>query len=364
MPIRLTYGRHQIFRRRHHDVTVLGRVTGAAFPVADARFALNGAPARPLYLEQAPDHGVDWLGGYKSSPAELRCRDQGEFCVEIPVDDPVLKPGENTLAIRVEDRAGALHETEVAFTWDPEPPALPLDLRDLFGFAHVQQVGQAINGAFELDREANVIRSRGPVAPDAFLMLGPVAPNQEATYAVRFGETTGAKWLGLADFFAGLAEGVPPRGIRVGWCSGGMAAMSPTQGARAFLAWGDHSGDPREWAIATDPAAPFPVVRDVLYRVRHQIATANGVGRVRYRIWPEGESEPEGWLCVEEDRLVPARLPRNPGGGFGLFQHMGHPIEWSDILVTRLEPDPDDFPGADPSVARVPFLRRERPGAF
>jgi len=364
MPIRLTYGPRQTFRRRHHDVTILGRLTAAAFPTADARFSLNGGPLRGLYVEQEPDRGIDWLHGYKSSPAELRCRDQGEFCAEIPVDDPALRPGQNRLQVRVEDRARVRHGAEVAFSFDPEPPRLPLDLRDLSGFSSVQDVGQAINGAFELDTAANVIRSRGTVAPDAFLMLGPVETDQEATFAVRFTETAGAKWLGLADFFAGLTEGVPPRGIKVGWCSGGMAALSPSDGARAFLAWGDHSGDPREWAVATNPAAPFAVERDVVYRVRHQIATAGGVTRVRFRIWPAGASECDGWLCVEEDRLVPAGLPRNAGGGFGLFQHMGHPIEWSDILVTRLEPDPDDLPGADPALARAPFLRRQRPGAF
>lgn len=364
MPIRLTYGHRQVFRRRHHDITVLGRVMGADFPVATASFSLNGGEDRRLYVEQERDPGIDWLNGYKSTPAELRCRDQGEFCVEIPVDDPALAAGENVLQVQVDGRAGERHGASLAVTWNPEPLPLPLDLRDLSGFASVQEVGQAINGAFELDSAANVIRSRGPVAPDAMLVLGSVHGNQEATYAVRFTETAGAKWLGLADFFAGLTEGRPPRGIKVGWCSAGMAAMSPSDGGRSFIAWGDHSGDSREWAVATNPAAPFGVERDVLYRVRHQIASANGVSRVRYRIWPDGVAEPDGWLCVEEDALVPADLPRNAGGGFGLFQHMGHPIEWSDILVTRFDPPPDDLPGGDPAVQRQPFLKRTRPGAF
>lgn len=85
---------------------------------------------------------------------------------------------------------------------------------------------------------------------------------------------------------------------------------------------------------------------------------------MRYRIWSEGTAEPDSWLCVEEDGRVPPELPRNTHGGFGLFQHMGYPIEWSDILVRAYDPEPGDLPGADPTIARAPFLRRERPGAF
>lgn len=364
MPIRLTYGRDQIFRRRHADITILGRIVDAAFPAVEATFTLNGSPARDFYVEQEPDPGIDWLNGYKQSPSELRCRDQGEFCIEIPVDDPALETGANSLAIRVSDAAEDAHEAVLGFDWDPSPPALPVDLRDLSGFASVQQIGQAVNGAFELDRDAGVIRSRGPAAPDSLLVIGPKAANQDATFRIRFSETDGSKWLGLADFFAGLTEGRPPRGIKVGWCSGGMAAMNPVEGGRSFLAWGDHSGGDDEWAVATNPAAPFEVVRDIPYRVRHQIATANGVTRVRYRIWREGTAEPADWLCVEEDGKVPAALPRPGGGAFSLFQHMGHPIEWSDILIAAHDPPENDAPGRDPSVARAPFLKRVRPGAF
>ena len=364
MPVRLTYGSRQRFRYRHRDITVLGRVVHASFPVAAAHFVLNGGAPRSFYVEQEADRGVDWLHGYKPSPAELRLRDQGEFCLEIPAGDDGLATGENELFITVRDGAGTLHTSEATFAWSPEPVPLPLDLRDLSPFRSVQEIGQAVNGAFDFDPEAGWIRTRGPAAPDALLLLGSPHGNQEATYRVRFTETAGAKWLGLSDFFAGLTEGEPPRGIKVGWCSAGMAALSPTDGGRSFMAWGDHSGDRREWAVATHPAAPVAVERDRPYRVRHQFCHHGGIGRVRYRIWPEGSPEPADWLCAEEDRLVPPELPRNRKGAFGLFQHMGHPVEWSDILVRPSDPAPGDLPGADPAVARAPFLRRQRPGAF
>jgi hypothetical protein len=360
MTIRLTYGARQRFRHRHRDITIRGQVDGLNPPVGHAVYCLNGGAETAFYAEEIPDHGIDWVAGYKASPAELRCRDLGEFCAEIPIGADDLRRGDNQLVLRVEDAAGRRSTASLAFDWNPRPPALPLDLRDLTGFDNIQEIGQAINGAFDLDRRQNVIRSRAPVAPDALLLLGSPHGSQEATYAVRFLDFMGAKWLGLADFFAGMEEGAPPRGIKVGWSSAGMAALSAKGEARSFIAWGDHSGRREEWAIATHPPARVQIERNVLYRVRHQVAFVGGITRVRFRIWPAAGPEPTGWLCEEQDARVPAGLPRHRTASFGLFQHMGMPIEWSDIMVTAHTPD--DPP--DPAAGREPFLGRVRPGAF
>ncbi|MEM7023749.1 MAG: hypothetical protein AAF637_14325 [Pseudomonadota bacterium] len=360
MPIRLTCGTRQQFRYRYRDITIRGQIDGLDPPVSRAAYSLNDGPETEFYVEEIPDDGIDWVNGYKSSPAELRCRDLGEFCIEIAITAPALRPGENRLAIWVEDARGTLNTADLTFGWDPAPLPLPLDLRDLTAFDDIQQVGQIVNGAFDLDRKQNVIRSRAPVAPDAYMALGSPHGSQEATYAVRFLDLGGAKWLGLADFFVGLEEGRPERGIKVGWSSAGMAALSPRGEARSFIAWGDHSAQLEEWAIATHPPATVNLQRGVLYRVRHQLAFANGVTRVRYRIWPADQDEPSTWLCEEQDSQVPEDLPRHSEASFGLFQHMGGPIEWSDIVVNAHEPD-------DPPVmagGRKPFLGRDRPGAF
>jgi hypothetical protein len=360
MAIRLTYGTRQRFRYRCRDVTVRGQVDRLVPPVRRAVYRLNGGHETPFYVEEIPDDGIDWVNGYKDSPAELRCRDRGEFCIEIGVGSDDLRHGDNHLVLRVEDGAGHVNTAALAFDWNSRPLHLPLDLRDLTRFDDIQDVGQVINGAFDLDLKQNVIRSRAPVAPDAFLVLGSPHASQEATYAVRFLDFMGAKWLGLADFFAGLEEGAPPRGIKVGWSSAGMAALSPKGEARSFIAWGDHSAQPQEWAIATHPPAQIALERNRLYRVRHQVAFANGITRVRFRLWPADAPEPATWLCEEQDTRVPAELPRHTAASFGLFQHMGMPIEWSDILITAHEPD--DPP--DPALGRAPFLGRNRPGAF
>lgn len=359
MKIRLSHGTRQRFRYRTADLHLRGEVEGLANELDGAGFSLNDGDPRLLYVEEPVDDGVDWLTGYKATPAELRCRHRGEFCLEIGCDDPELRAGENEVRIALE-AGGERVESHLTFTFDPRPLPLPLDLQDLTVFADIQSVGQAVNGAFDLDREQNLIRSRAPVAPDALLLLGSPHGSQEATYAVRFTELRDAKWLGLADFHAGLVEGVPPRGLKVGWSSAGMAAMSPVDGGRSFIAWGDHSADEREWAVATHPAAPVRIERGVLYRVRHQLCFHDGITRVRYRIWPDGEAEPAAWLCEEQDDAVPDHLPRHRTASFGLFQHMGWPVEWSDILVTAHEPDDPPVPGR----GRQPFLKRQRPGAF
>lgn len=363
MRIRFAYGTRQRYRRRCDLITIRGEVDGATYPLASATVALNGGPPRPLYVEATVDDGIDWTTGYKATPAELRCRHQGEFSIDIDADDPGLTRRGNEATVLIADARREAHAT-VTFDWDPEPPAFPIDLKDLSGAAHVQDVGQAVNGTFDLDRDANVIRSRAPVAPDALFLVGAPGGSQEATYAVRFLEPQGSKWLGCGDFHSGLTEGVPPRGIRVGWCSAGMAALSPVDGARAFIAWGDHSNDPREWAIATHPAAPFAVERNTLYRVRQRVAITPEGHRIRWRIWDAREPEPAAWLCDEDTGKLPPGLPRHASATFGLFQHVGEPIEWSDILVRQVEDGPGDLPGLRPSESRAPFLKRQRPGAF
>jgi hypothetical protein len=360
MAILLNDGARQRFRYRHHDIVIRGLVDDLVPPV-EARATLNGS-TRPFYVEALSDEGTDWVNGYKRTPAELRCKELGEICVEIPVDDGALRVGDNELVLETRDHAGHRHRTALSFAWDPAPVPLPLDLRDLTRFTDIQEIGQALNGAFDLDRKRNVIRSRAPVAPDAFLILGSPHESQEATYAVRFLEPMASKWLGLADFMAGQEEGVPPRGLKVGWSSAGMAALSPRDGARSFLAWGDHSSAPNEWAIATDPAAPVAVEKLRLYRVRHQVRFAGGINQVRFRIWPDGAPEPAAWLCEEQDDRVPPHLPRHRKASFGLFQHLGHPVEWSDILVIALDPLAGD--PIVPGRGREPFLGRKRPGAF
>lgn len=336
MGIRPTYGTRQQFRRRTRDLTIPGTVDGVTFPVV-ATWCLNDGETVRFHVESVPDEGIDWVTKYKDSPAELRCRDQGDFTVELPADHPGLIAGDNRLVIEVRDPEGRSVDCAVYFDWDPNPVPLPLDLSDLTAVRSVQAIGQVVAGAFDVDPLQNVIRSRAPVHPDSLLVLGSAHASQEATYDVRFLDFAGVKWLGPSDFFVGFEDKDPPIGIKTGWSSAGMAALNPRGEARSFISWGDHSETAREWVVVTDPPARFPVERRRLYSVRHQVLFADGVDAVRFRIWPADRPEPRTWLCQENDAAVDRSLARHSRASFGLFQHSGMPIEWSNIRVRPLD---------------------------
>lgn len=337
MRIRLTYGKEQTFRYRTRDLNIIGRVENATHPFKISHYSLNGGQEVYFYVESVPDPGIDWTYMYKDSPAVNRLKDQGDFNVEIPVNSPELSPGKNDLMLLIEDANGETAEINLKINWDPNKVPLPLDLSDLFQYTHIQEIGQVVNGAFDIDRDMNLIRSRAPVYPDALCVLGSVHGNQEATYNVRFTDFTKVKWLGPSDFFVGMEGPKPPLGIKPGWSTFGMMNIDPRWAARAFLAFGDHSDSHDEWVVQTCPPKRFIAKADFLYSVRHQAFTKDGINTVRFKIWPAIEQEPSSWLIEENDSAVDPQKPRFTAGSFSLFQHSGFPIEWSKIKVKELK---------------------------
>jgi hypothetical protein len=336
MNLRLTYGRTQRFRFRTADLNLMGRIENAAHPVRQSTWSLNDGSPVYFYVENVADPGIDWTYEYKNSPAVNRLKDLGDFNVEIPTSAPELRAGDNVVRLEVEDAHGQRQTTDVRFTYDPTPVPLPLDLSDLSGYRHIQEVGQVVDGAFDIDHDLNLIRSRAPVYPDALLVLGSPHASQEATYNVRFTDLTKVKWLGPSDFFAGHAGPTPPIGIKPGWSTAGMMALNPRNEARSFLAYGDHVGTHQEWVVQTAPPKRFIVSKDVLYQVRHQVIFADGIDRVRCKIWRAGTPEPDAWLLEEDDARIPNSYPKYTACSFALFQHSGMPIEWSNIRVVAL----------------------------
>lgn len=380
MDIRLVYGHRQRFRARVSDLHVLGRVRVAAYPLVSATYRLNDGAPHPFYVEPPGGEDVDWRFQYKASPARLRLPVEGAFAVEVPADAPDLRPGENGLTILVEDAAGARSRADVRLTWDPEPVPLPLDLADLSSFDDIQAVGQVVNGAFELDRARNAIRTVGPVAPDALLVLGSPHASQEATYGVVFAEPERGKYLGLSDFFVRHEAEAPPIGIKPGWSTAGLATVTygwrpgsppevralgpgesfdawaaaggpagaarmvtersgethPLGQARAWISYGDNTRQGGRWLVKTDPPAELPIEAGVVYRVRHRVELAGGVNRARFRVWRDGMPEPSAWLCDVDDGGVDRGLPRFERASFALFQHTGPPTTWLDIRVRPL----------------------------
>jgi hypothetical protein len=329
-------------------------------PLRRATYRLNGGPAVPFYVEAVPEpRGLDWRFQYKSTPARLRLKSAGDFNIELPVTAAELTAGPNRVTFEIEDAAGVRHGLDAEFTWDRRPAPLPLDLTDLSRVSHVQEVGQTVNGAFEVDSARNVVRARAPVAPDALLLLGPPAGSQEATYEVVFAKPEEAKYLGLSDFFVGHEQDDPPLGIKPGWSTAGLATLTygwrpgspaevqerkpeeildgPVDGeARAWIACSDNSRRRERWLVKTDPPVRMRLEAGTRYRVRHQVLFEAGINRVRFRIWPAADSEPATWLCDIDDAKIAPGLPRFSAASFGLFQHTGAPTEWSHIRVERL----------------------------
>ena len=121
MTIRLVHGSEQRFRFRCPDITIRGLIEDRKMPIVAAGVTLNGSASRPLYVEQDPDAGLDWVHAYKATPAELRCREQGEFCIEIAAIDPALREGSNDLQIWARDSSGQRETKTLHFHWDPIP---------------------------------------------------------------------------------------------------------------------------------------------------------------------------------------------------------------------------------------------------
>lgn len=347
MIIDFPQGDLQGFRPRIEDITIQGRLHAGQYPIRRASWSVNGADAESFYLEEVPDlllragregrwraTPIDWRAGYKDSPAGLRLKRLGDFTLEIPT--ALLKPGPNTVDVEVEDHGKDIARAQVQVDWDPTPIAFPLDLTDLSSFATVQDVGQPINGRFEIDRANNSIRASTPADPDSLLILGSAARSQEATYRVIFHNPGQAKYVGLSDFFVRNEPEEPPIGIKPGYSTAGLATIDRHGAARGWIALGDNAHRRDAWLVFTDPPAEFVPAPETAYRVRHRLVLEADVNRVMFRIWPEDGEEPQDWLCSETDASVPPDKPRFSSASFGLFMHTGVGTEWSDVRVTRL----------------------------
>lgn len=325
--ILLLYGNPQQFRYRYRDITVPGRFTGPV-PVQHSRYSLNGAPAVSFYIQGTHSH-TDGLTGYR-----LLNR---HFTLEIPVSSPSLVPGANTVVLHIRDANNADHAFTLTFDWDPTPVPLPITLTDLSGFTSLQEIAQPVNGVWELDTAANVIRSTGGQYRDALLLLGSPHGSQEATYAVRFSGNN--SFVGLSDFFAGHEDRVVPIGIKPGYSTAGLATVRGNGAAETWLAWGDLMKDhPDKW-VRIHTGIPVPNAANLhdgrVYRVRHQMLFEDGVNSTRFKIWEDGQSEPAFWNSEVNDATV-TKTNRFDTGIFSLF-HSRATTEWFDIHVRSLD---------------------------
>ncbi len=338
--IHLFYGNRQQFRLRHGDINILGR-TNASLPAKRSEYQLNGAAPIHFYIEPEALPGKGKYAWSCKTPSVFRLRDcPGTFNIEIPVDSTFLQEGWNRISIEIEDIGGTVDTFSAEFQWDPRPLSLPIHLTDFGSYESIQEIGQVVNGLFEIDRQRNSIVSCKPVGADILLLLGSPGESQEATYDVEFDFNGGSDldYAGLSDFFARHEEQSPGLGIKPGYCTSGLSTITPLGEAKLWMAVGDCLTD-KDWAwvIHTENPAHFPVKSGTVYRVRHQVIIHNGVNWSRYKIWKKDHKEPNGWLCDEDNIFLRRKLPRIDKASFGLFQFGGNPTSWMNISVQRLE---------------------------
>lgn len=342
--ISLNYGDNQRFRFRLDDINLIGQVD-AKLPLRHSTYSLNDSAPIHFYVEPNPASARGkYLGAPTPSVLRLLGR-PGAFNVEIPISHPALLQGCNNVRIQIEDGEARTACLNAQFAWNPSPVPLPLTLDDLSGYTHIQDIGQVVDGDFELDRTANVIRSKEPVAPDSLLVLGSPSESQEATYDAKFRTDGGAGcFLGLSDFFAGHKEQSPGLGIKPGYATAGLATITPQGWAQAWIANADLLMD-KDWAWTINTRYPpkYTLRPGVTYRVRHQIFIKDGVNIARYRVWNKGDPEPVEWLCVETNAHLDRRLQKISKASFGLFQWGGLPTEWSNLCVRPLSVDTAPF---------------------
>ncbi|MEO1523247.1 MAG: hypothetical protein AAFU78_21075 [Cyanobacteria bacterium J06633_2] len=345
--IRLAYGTQQKFRFHHSDINILGEIDLPAAPemIERSEYQLNDSAPVHFYIEPKVDANTPGKYPYDcKTPSCHRLRNRpGHFNIEISIENPVLVEGWNTVKIEVESSIGSIERADLTFHWDPQPVLLPLDLSDLSGYQSVQEIGQVVNGAFDIDPECNVVRARSPVGSDILFLVGSPYESQEATYDVRFADRK--VFIGVSDFFTAHAEQSPDLGIKPGYCTSGLATIDGRGNAQIWIAWGDNLMDnDLEWVVRTEnDFAHIDIEIGVLYSVRHQTIIGNGINCSRFRVWRKGTSEPAHWLCEEHNGGLAPKFPRNKQASFGLFQYFGAPTEWSNIRVRALDIDFQTF---------------------
>ena len=149
-------------------------------------YRLNGGADTPFYVEAISDHGVDWVAGYKDTPAELRCRDLGAmvrfyeqalgFNVERKLDRISLvqmRAGASLLDLIAAERPqDAANMDHLCFRIEPFDRDAIVTRLAPFGISvgeTVERYGAEGNGpsVYFHDPEGNQIELKGPAASPA-----------------------------------------------------------------------------------------------------------------------------------------------------------------------------------------------------
>ncbi len=356
----LSYGNRQTFRYRCEDIHLPGFTT-LALPARRSEWQLNGGPRVHFFVEREATAADPPKYPFNArTPAVNRLRGlPGHFNIEIPADSPQLRSGSNHIALAIEGDDRRHAELDAEFSWDPKAVGLPLDLSDLSKMVSIQDIGQVVDGLWDLDKDRNAVTTRAPVGHDALLLLGGPHESQEATYKVVFSTPLHGVFIGLSDFFVRHDEQLPNLGIKPGYSSAGLATVTADCFAQCWATMGDITWD-KEWSwTRKSPPVFVSLAAGTVYAVRHQMIFGSRANLARFRIWPAEKQEPKRWLCSVDTTSLSPELPRPMAGSFGLFQYHGNPTQWSNIQVRPIQAkiSAEDIVSSHPLVERWRWVR-------
>lgn len=314
--ITLHYGNQQLFRNRNRDINISGRFNNMA-TATYAYYTLNKKDSNIFYIKSTNKQ----LDQISKNRLRHKC-----FNIEIPTNSPALKIGQNIVDIYIGDRKNDYH-CIMSFDWSNELVPLPLDIIDLSKYSSIQNIGQAINGKWEIDKQKNVIRSIHP-PQDALFLLGSAHYSQEATYCIRFHHEY--NFAGCSDFFVQHEDYEKPFGIKPGWSSAGLVTLGNYgKHFTGWLSYGDLLKQSKYWVVKTRPVR-VNCASETIYKVRHRIILNNGINQLQAKIWKENAQEPNWMIDISHKHTDFNKA------SFGLFQFAGRPTEWFDIHVKSL----------------------------
>ena len=357
------YGNDQEFGQsgvQQRWINVVGRVTDPD-GINSLTYRLNNGPSRNLGIGNAP--------GPDGQCTNRRLYNNGDFAIEIGIDDSELNVGENTVRIRAEDNDGRVTNRDVTFTYTQgsAPGIFDIDWSDV---SDIQDVAKAVDGDWELTDNGGV--TAVDVGYDRLLAIGDQSwQDYEVTVPVTVrdfdpqGFNFPSNGPGIGVIMRWQGHYGPNEGIfgnrwwdcqpRMGYSPFGVLAWYrwlASENAYRLYFYGNND-QPLPGGVDED----FTLEFDTTYIFKVRVETVNG-GQVEYsmKVWEEEESEPSSWNL--EKVISPNSLLN---GSLLLVAHHAD-ADFGDVEVVQLvdgspitpTPTPTATPTSEPSMTPTP----------
>ena len=340
--IDIWYGLEQSFGQNgtpQRWINILGNVSDAD-GIGALTYSLNGGEELPLSI------GSD----------DRRLLDPGDFNVDIFRTQ--LLSGENELVLRAVDTLDhqEIITMSINYTNDTVWPGM-YDL-EWSTVPTVQDAAEIVDGLWEIDEDGartvipgyQRLLAIGDIAWTDYEVIVPITVH-DVYFAEEYGGAPGVgllmRWTGHTDIFT--PEGQP----KSGW---------QPFGAIAWYRWDAPDSVYLRLEGTVDDVVDSPIASPSLeiayiYKVRVE-TLANGESLYRFKVWEEGQTEPDTWNLDNE-------IQGTPNGSLLLLAHQVD-ASFGDITITQLAPPTsspflpnlsvlDDFSAMIPLTTTVPL---------